>query len=61
MSLFRNCLKRLEEVNCAVIVRDGHYMVQKQEQDLNKIITKISCADPQKEKKLLDCYYELRG
>lgn len=58
-NFFKWCLKKLREKNCVVAINDGNYIVK--EVDLNKIYAKIPCTDPKKERKLLDCYYELRG
>lgn len=58
MNLFKECLKRLKEVNHVVIIENNNYMVK--EVDLDKIYAKIPCSDPKKETKLLDCYYKLK-
>lgn len=58
-NFFKWCLRKLKEIGCVVSIDNGSYIVK--EVDLDKIYAKIPCTDPKKERKLLDCYYELRG
>lgn len=60
MNLFKHCLNKLAELQCVVTLEEGKYVV-KEKMDLNKIVKEISCLDPQKDLKLLDCCHELRG
>lgn len=59
MNIFKECLKKLKEVNHVVVMENNNYLVK--EVDLDRIYKEIPCTDPKKESKLLDCYYELRG
>ena len=59
MNIFKECLKKLKEVNHVVVVENGNYLIK--EVNLDKIYAAIPCSDSKKEVKLLDCYYELRS
>ena len=62
--MFKDIIEALNKLNYIVTIQENNYIVREIGgglKNFEKVLASIPCMDDKKEKKLLQCYFELLG